>query len=657
MFLGLPLQMAIVTNVDWDHVDCYPTPAAYADAFEQFVGQLPASGHLVLSADGAGAAALRPAAGCEVSTYGLRADADWRAREVSVNDKGGLSTVVDHNGVQVAHLALAVAGQHNLCNALAAMAAADLCGVPAPAAAEILGTYRGAGRRFELVGEADGIAVIDDYGHHPTELAAVLAAARLRYPDRRLWAVFQPHTYSRLRALLPAFAASLAQADRVVLLDIYAAREADDGTVHSRQLLDLMPSPGAVHYAGTAEAAATYLLAEVRPGDVVITFSAGDGNQAGRQLLEGLRARGGQSSPPTRMRAEALQEEGEKAKGRKRPLPPSFSSTSPRSCPGEAFARPAMRCEERMDLAAALAALGAPAVADEPLARHTTFRIGGPAELFVTAGDSQRLLALARLATEHHWPVTVLGGGSNVLVSDDGIPGLVIASAARGVRELTEDGLPGFVADAGVPLAGLARRAIHHGWSGLEWAVCIPGTVGGAVIGNAGAHGGQVSDALDWAEIGWPDGRRERWQAADLRLGYRTSALKERLGAQEPAPIVLAAAFRLDHGDASALRLRADECLAQRRATQPVEPSAGSAFRNPPGDHAGRLIEACGLRGARLGGAQVSDRHANFIINTGTATAGEVAALIEKIRDSVRGKFALELQPEILFLGQWTLKP
>ncbi len=648
--------MAIVTNVDWDHVDCYPTPRAYAEAFEQFVGQLPAGGHLVLSADGVGAAALRPAAGCQVTTYGLGGDAGWRARGVEVNDKGGLGAIVEHNGVQVARLELGVAGRHNLCNALAAMAAADLCGVPAPVAAKVIGTYQGAGRRFELIGEANGIAVIDDYGHHPTELAAVLAAARLRYPDRRLWAVFQPHTYSRFRALLPAFAASLAQANRVVLLDIYAAREADEGTVHSRQLLDLMPSPDSVHYAGTAEAAASYLLAEVQPGDVVITFSAGDGNWAGRRLLEGLRARASEPGPMARRPPESRREQVEEEPSSRELHAPSLSSAACRRGPGEALALPEMRRAERAELAAAIAALGAPALADEPLARHTTFRIGGPAELFVTASDSQRLLALARLASERNWPVTVLGGGSNVLISDEGIRGLVIASAARGVRKLTGDGLPGLVADAGVPLAGLARWAIRQGWSGLEWAVSIPGTVGGAVIGNAGAHGGQVSDVLDWLEVGWPDGRRERWAAADLRLGYRTSSLKERLGTQQPGPIVLAAAFRLAHGDAKALRLRADACLAQRRATQPVEPSAGSVFRNPPGDHAGRLIEACGLKGTRQGGARVSEKHANFIINTGTASAGDVAALVETICDRVRGKFALELQPEILFLGQWTLK-
>ena len=163
---------------------------------------------------------------------------------------------------------------------------------------------------------------------------------RLRYPDRRLWAVFQPHTYSRFRALLPAFATSLAQADRVVLLDIYAAREADEGAVHSRQLLDLMPSPGAVHYAGTAGAAASYLLAEVQPGDVVITFSAGDGNLAGRLLLEGLRARGSKPTPQTRLRGRRCRKKKKRQKrGKGHPLPSLFS-TARRGGPGEALAQP-----------------------------------------------------------------------------------------------------------------------------------------------------------------------------------------------------------------------------------------------------------------------------------------------------------------------------
>jgi UDP-N-acetylmuramate--alanine ligase len=196
------------------------------------------------------------------------------------------------DGTQIATLSLAVPGRHNVRNALAALVVAGWNGVPPQRAAAMLRDFRGAGRRFEVIGQAGGVTVIDDYGHHPTEIVATLTAARLHFPGRRLWAVFQPHTYSRTQALLAEFARSFDDADRVLLLDIYAARERNDLGLHSRHLLARMSHPGA-QYAGGIEDAADYLLTHVEPDDVVITLSAGDGNRVGRLLLEGLREREG----------------------------------------------------------------------------------------------------------------------------------------------------------------------------------------------------------------------------------------------------------------------------------------------------------------------------------------------------------------------------
>jgi UDP-N-acetylmuramate--alanine ligase len=199
-------------------------------------------------------------------------------------------------GTPVCTLSLAIPGRHNVRNALAALAVANWHGVSPKWAASMLKDFRGAGRRFELVGEAGGITVIDDYAHHPTEVAATLAAARLRFATRRIWAVFQPHTYSRTLALLNDFAHSFDDADRVLLLDIYAAREKIDLGMHSRILLGHMDHPGA-QYIGDIEATAAYLLENVAPEDVVIIMSAGDANRVGQLLLAGLR-RGQDSSLP-----------------------------------------------------------------------------------------------------------------------------------------------------------------------------------------------------------------------------------------------------------------------------------------------------------------------------------------------------------------------
>ncbi len=296
MFLGLRLEAAVVTNVEWDHVDCYPTPKAFAEAFQKFVGQLPPGGLLLLCADDPGALALRRAApaGVAVYTYGFSSEADWQARDVVLNGAGGLNAAVWVAGKQVASLSLSIPGRHNVRNALAALAVAHFHGIQPMRAAAMLRDFGGAGRRFELVGEAGGVTVIDDYAHHPTEIATTLAAARLRYATRRIWAVFQPHTYSRTQALLDDFAHSFDDADRVLLLDIYAAREKIDLGMHSRILLERMKHEGAA-YVGEIEAAAEYLLTNVQPDDVVITMSAGDGNQVGLLVLEELRKREGEA--------------------------------------------------------------------------------------------------------------------------------------------------------------------------------------------------------------------------------------------------------------------------------------------------------------------------------------------------------------------------
>ncbi len=264
----------------------------------------------------------------------------------------------------------------------------------------------------------------------------------------------------------------------------------------------------------------------------------------------------------------------------------------------------------------------------EPLARHTTFRDRRlrPTCIAEAADRGHAGRAGASWPAEHGVPLLVLGGGSNVLVSDAGVRGLVIAQPARhslahpgGAAPAPTSRIPTaqIVAESGAALAGLARWAIRAGWAGLEWAVSVPGTVGGAVIGNAGAHGGDMAGNLAWCEV---SATRRRAAPSDrcphlaLRLSHQPAQAGAGGGRSAP-PVVLRAGFGLTPGDPAALTAIADAFLARRRATQPVEPSAGSIFRNPPGDHAGRLVEATGLKGHRIGGAQISPRHANFIVN------------------------------------------
>jgi UDP-N-acetylmuramate dehydrogenase len=300
-------------------------------------------------------------------------------------------------------------------------------------------------------------------------------------------------------------------------------------------------------------------------------------------------------------------------------------------------------------LAAALrAALGHDSVAEgKPLARYTSLRVGGPADLLVTAESAEAMQQAALLAWEAGVPCYVLGSGSNVLVADSGIRGLVVLNRAR-AASVVEGGIR---AESGAALATVARLAVSAGLAGLEWASGIPGTVGGAVVGNAGAWGSDVASTLRQATVLEADGTLGTWPPERFAYGYRTSVLK----GQGPGRrgVVLEAEFRLQPAEVSGLRARVAEIGAQRKARQPAGASCGSVFRNPPGDYAGRLVEAAGLKGEKRGGAVISPIHANFVVNEGGARAGDVRALIEVMQATVQERFGVRLELEIEILGDW----
>lgn len=285
---------------------------------------------------------------------------------------------------------------------------------------------------------------------------------------------------------------------------------------------------------------------------------------------------------------------------------------------------------------------------ETPLSRRTAARIGGPAEALCLVDREPALIALAGACWAAGIPVTVLGGGANVLVGDGGVRGVVIMNVldAATFYPPEADGAV-CTAGSGHGLTVLARRCAGHGLAGFEWAASVPGTVGGAVVNNAGAHGGDMAANLVSARVLFPDGVRVLTQA-DMAYAYRASALKHR---EDRRFIVLSARLRFTPDSADAIRARIDANIAQRKRTQPAGASLGSIFRNPPGDYAGRLIEACGLKGCTIGGAQVSLVHANFFINTGGATADEYAALVSHVRAVVMEKTGVMLEPEIELIG------
>lgn len=294
--------------------------------------------------------------------------------------------------------------------------------------------------------------------------------------------------------------------------------------------------------------------------------------------------------------------------------------------------------------------------------------MGGTAEYFAIVKRVDQLIQLIQWAQQNSLPYLILGGGSNSLISDQGVRGLVIYNRCRTLRidSTQTEGVqpkshrqspPSLFVESGAALAGAARRSIQAGLTGLEWAVSVPGTVGGAVVGNAGAHGGEIKDSLCQATLLFPDGSIREYCLHDFDYAYRNSSLKRlRLVRAGFHPVVLSAAFRLKNGSPEEIRERADGFLQHRRQTQPVEPSLGSTFMNPTGDYAGRLIDQTGLIGKCIGGIEVSACHANFLINrggVGSATASDVLTLIRTIQEEVVHSFGVQLKPEVQFIGEW----
>ncbi len=316
---------------------------------------------------------------------------------------------------------------------------------------------------------------------------------------------------------------------------------------------------------------------------------------------------------------------------------------------------------------------------DEPLARHCTFGVGGPADLWVSLDSRQELIGLITMCVDQHWPVLVVGNGTNILYADTGVRGIVarMALSDYGIEDRGH-GTALLTADAGVSWPRLLNELAPLGWGGLEFGPGIPGTLGGGVISNAGAHNSDMAQVLEWVEVLDSRGgsgdeqftvpQVRRYRLDELDLGYRHSRFRaERRvsfdaqgnplaasrGLIEPPEIIMRLGVRLHHEDPQRLKEAIERYKQHRKQTQPPQQSAGSVFKNPPGDYAGRLIEQAGLKGFTLGRAQISQRHANFIVNLGGSTAANVAALIREAHNRVREQSGIELELEVELRGEW----
>ena len=281
------------------------------------------------------------------------------------------------------------------------------------------------------------------------------------------------------------------------------------------------------------------------------------------------------------------------------------------------------------------------------LAPYTSARIGGPADLLITAKSADELAEIVSTLWKQGLSFFMLGGGSNVLVSDKGVRGVTVLNRAKAVR-FENGSQPKVWAEAGVVFSNLANRCASKGLSGLEWAATVPGTVGGAVYGNAGAFDGDVSGNLINAEI-LTEAGREFWSVEKMKYGYRTSALKR----NEVKAVVLSAELSLKIATKEEVTVKIEQFGERRKSTQPPGASMGSMFKNPEGDYAGRLIEAAGLKGTRIGNAEISPVHGNFFVNHDQTKASDIRALIELTQKTVADKFGVKLELEVELIGEW----
>ena len=615
-FLRLAPEIALITGIDYDHPDCYPTIDNLTGAFASFASGV--SDRLIVYGPSARAVRIASESGVPFETYGIGDGFDWSATDVEATGTSQ-SFSVAHQGSSVGRFELRLPGRHNVQNALAALAAAcAFTGKPVDDFRPHLPSFTGVVRRLETRGTAAGITVIDDYAHHPAEVAASLEA--LKPLDRRLSVVFQPHTFTRTQALFDDFADVLSTADEVVLLDIYAAREEPIDGVNSSRLAEAIRLRGApTTYFQNQDEAVRFVAESARADDVVVTMGAGDVGKLPERILSSL--------------AERAQLD------RRNGQPNSHTESATAS------------------LSESLHEAGLTRIrADEPMSRHTSWRVGGPADLFAVAESVDGLRAALRLAHEASIACLVLGGGSNVLVSDAGVEGLVILNRAAGLTLIPQGEGAYIDAGSGVFFGRLAHFASRNGLAGLEWGVAIPGTVGAGVVNNSGAHHGDVQRTLVKVEMVDRTGTVSIVDPSELHFRYRQSDLKMTDGSPitHSDTIVTRCWFaaQLDRdGQSKAL---IEELTARRRATQPIsQPSGGSTFKNPEEGSAGALIEACGLKGKSVGDAQFSTKHANFIVNTGQASAADIVRLIHLAHATVREQRGIVLEPEVQVVGRW----
>jgi len=579
--------VCVLMNLDVDHLEHFADEADLVDCFRRVLAQTRKG--VAVCADHARACSLAyEAARVPVISFGFSEQADLRALHVELTPQGS-SFDLAFKGNLVGRLSLAVSGQHNIINALGAMAAllhleftpeALMKKLPV-ACAEL------PGRRFEFIAERAGVQFVADYAHHPQELRAAIEMARLQQP-KRLIVIFQPHRYTRTLALGPEFPAAFADADEIILLPVYAASEAPlpggstcDLYAHFRNQL---PSKQ-ILLARSIQETWHYLKRHVQPGDFVLIAGAGDVIQLADEVRRETKER-----------------------------------VSPKSC-----ALPEMP--------------GLIAVENGSLSRWSYYGVGGVADWRAEVADEQALAHLWTYCHAQQIPVHLFGAGANQWVSDLGVEGCALRFSKEATCEYLLEQEGTLVLGCSWRGPALLDKLTADGWFGLEFLEGVPGTLGGWLAMNAGAHGGVISQAVVWVRCLEADGTLRVMTPEELQFSYRHC--KGLAGC-----VALSCALRLTRADREAIKAKR-RVIREKRIPLAGLRTAGSVFKNPPDNSAGKLLDQTGCKGLRIGGAYVTDFHANIIAVDDTASASDILALLQVMQNRVSAATGIFLEPEV----------
>jgi len=592
-FLDFKPKVAIITNIEAEHLDYFKNLNRILKSFSRFVSQLPPDGLLIICQDNKNNMKVISRAKCKVITYGFEPNADFVAFNV-ISKAGYIRFDIRYQNKILKGFELRIPGLHNVLNALATIALGLYLNIDIEVIKNTLINFRGASRRFELVEKINGITIISDYAHHPTEIKNTLLGASTFYPQSRIICVFQPHQYKRTKSLLKDFGASFEKADIVIIPNIYRVSgrdsEKDIRTMPPEKLVkEIQKNKTRAIFGDGFYNTKKYLLRILKPGDILIIMGAGDINKIIPLIIDGIK---------NKIKLESL------IKGN------NFTFKK-----------------------------------DIKLNKFTTFKIGGPASLFLEVKTIKELEKVILKSLNLKIPFLILGSGSNVLISDYGFDGLVIKNNCQKIE--IKNNL--IIAESGALLSKIVQKALQNSLSGLEFAYGIPGTIGGAIVGNAGWSNKFIGDILTRALIIDKEGSVKTVNNDYFQFKYRYSKLKKK----DNKEVILKVELQLKWDDKKLIQKRMDQVLKERLDKQPSNGySAGCIFKNPSGKlKAGELIEKSGLKGSRVGEAVVSKKHANFIINTCKASATDVVTLIKKIKNKVKDKYNINLKEEIQYIG------